>query len=247
MFHDGTSIVPFGFGGGLADRGTGLVHFPARSYSPELMRWLSRDPEFYLGGSLNLYSYCDNDPVNHRDPSGRKVEVCRRGTTEVPAIFQDAEHWWIRTDDAEAGMGGDPAVTGGVFPNSVITDHTGAGDMPGSECDPVEGVDEECVNEQMETNKIDWEGDRYGEWLGMYGPVNTCQHWVDEVLSNCSSDFGVNGDYSVETTEPEAYDKWYTPNVDTHYPDEPYTPAPPPLDYTPDPGQSELDGGELWQ
>ena len=241
--HNGSSVVPFGFGGALRDRSNGLVHFPARTYSPDLMRWLSRDPEFFQGGSSNLYAYAANDPVNRRDPTGRKVEICRRATDVVP--FDGAEHWWIRTANKEAGMTPDPVVTGGIFPNTVVSDHTGAGDMDDSTCDPVDNVDEECVESFMQTNKYSEKAGWYGDDLGMYGPVNTCQHWVDEVLSHCSSDFGVNGDYSVETSDPDAYDHWYNPDVPTHAP--PPETTTPPLDYTPDPGQSTLDGGSLWE
>jgi RHS repeat-associated protein len=250
VFHQGGSMVPYGFAGGLRDRHNGLVHFPARTYDPALMRWLSRDPLIFLGGSSNLYAYANNDPINFRDPSGQKVEVCRRPTSIVP--IPGAEHHWIRTSKREAGMGGDPAVRGGVLPNAVVIDHTGQGDIKTGEgaaqCDPVDDVDEDCVDRYLETNKIDGDGDRYGKWLGMYRPGNICQDFVDDVLSACSG-----GDYSIETDNPDAYDKFYGPDYRTHAPpsDSPSPdgslPETPVLDYTPDPGQSTLDNGALWE
>ena len=51
------------------DTAVGLYDFGARWYSPALHRWLNRDP---LGedGGLNLYVFCENDPVNKYDPNG---------------------------------------------------------------------------------------------------------------------------------------------------------------------------------
>ena len=51
------------------DRFIGLYDFGDRWYSITLRKWISRDP---LGedGGLNLYAFCDNDPVNKFDPNG---------------------------------------------------------------------------------------------------------------------------------------------------------------------------------
>ena len=47
----------------------GLYDFGERWYSVALRRWINRDP---LGedGGVNLYAFCDNDPVNTIDPNG---------------------------------------------------------------------------------------------------------------------------------------------------------------------------------
>lgn len=70
-------------------------------------------------------------------------------------------------------------------------------------------VDEECVANAIQTNS---EG--IGEKIGSWGFSGTCQDWVDDVLNACS-----DGEYSVETDDPEAYDNWYSPwFIDTHPP-----------------------------
>jgi RHS repeat-associated protein len=62
--------VPFGFAGGLHDRDTGLVRFGYRDYSPELGRFVAKDPIDFAGGDTNLYAYVMNDPINLTDRYG---------------------------------------------------------------------------------------------------------------------------------------------------------------------------------
>jgi RHS repeat-associated protein len=47
---------------------SGLIYFNARYYDPTLGRFLTEDPS-RKGG--NWYAYCDSEPVNRTDPSGR--------------------------------------------------------------------------------------------------------------------------------------------------------------------------------
>lgn len=67
---EGWEPVPFGFAGGLYDRGSALVRYGARDYYPEMARWAQRDPIGFDSGDGNLYSYVRHDPVNFIDPSG---------------------------------------------------------------------------------------------------------------------------------------------------------------------------------
>ncbi|MDD2710288.1 MAG: hypothetical protein PHV34_20080 [Verrucomicrobiae bacterium] len=65
-----TAKTPFLFAGREYDGETGLYHYRARAYSPDLGRFLQSDPIDFEGGDSNLYRYCGNNPVNWRDPSG---------------------------------------------------------------------------------------------------------------------------------------------------------------------------------
>ena len=61
---------PFGFAGGIYEPQTGLIRFGARDYDPVVGRWTAKDPIGFSGGSLNLYSYVNSDPVSRSDPTG---------------------------------------------------------------------------------------------------------------------------------------------------------------------------------
>jgi RHS repeat-associated protein len=67
--------TPFGYNGqdGVITDNNGLIYMRARYYSPELRRFVSKDPirgDISDLGSLNRYAYVGGDPVNLVDPSG---------------------------------------------------------------------------------------------------------------------------------------------------------------------------------
>lgn len=52
------------------DLATGLYYYRARYCSPELGRFISRDPMGYWAGDMNLCRYVGNSPANRTDPLG---------------------------------------------------------------------------------------------------------------------------------------------------------------------------------
>ncbi|MCA9582954.1 MAG: RHS repeat-associated core domain-containing protein, partial [Myxococcales bacterium] len=64
-----SSLHPFGFAGGIYDRGTGLVRFGARDYDSVTGRWTGKDP-IRLEGGVNLLAYVLNNPINATDATG---------------------------------------------------------------------------------------------------------------------------------------------------------------------------------
>ena len=66
---------PIRYRGYYYDDDTGLYYCNSRYYSPKWRRFISPDDTAYLDhesvNGLNLYCYCNNDPVNYADPSGR--------------------------------------------------------------------------------------------------------------------------------------------------------------------------------
>jgi len=73
---------PIRYRGYYYDQDTGLYYLNARYYSPEWRRFISPDDTAYLDpdsfNGLNLYCYCNNDPVNYADPSGHMPEWAQR-------------------------------------------------------------------------------------------------------------------------------------------------------------------------
>jgi RHS repeat-associated protein len=70
---DSTAGYPWRYTGQRVNSWTGLYHYKARAYSTVLGRFLQPDPIGY-GDGTNLHVYVLNDPINHKDPTGRTVE-----------------------------------------------------------------------------------------------------------------------------------------------------------------------------
>ncbi len=68
------NINPFRYRSYYYDTETGLYYLETRYYDPEIGRFISADSIEYLDpetiGGLNLFSYCNNNPVTYADPKG---------------------------------------------------------------------------------------------------------------------------------------------------------------------------------
>jgi RHS repeat-associated protein len=67
--ESGTVSNPFRFTGREKLSGSPLYHYRARTYDPDVGRFLSKDPSGMADGP-NAYAYVGNNPVNWIDPSG---------------------------------------------------------------------------------------------------------------------------------------------------------------------------------
>ena len=85
------SLNPFRFKGYVYDEESGLYYLTSRYYDPEIGRFLTPDnleqldPEKAAG--LNLYVYCNNDPVLFFDPEGEMGMAKVVGLTILFALF----------------------------------------------------------------------------------------------------------------------------------------------------------------
>jgi len=72
-------VNPIRYRGYYYDEDTKLYYLNSRYYNPEWRRFISPDNTAYLDpetpNGLNLYCYCNNDPVNYYDPSGYAWET----------------------------------------------------------------------------------------------------------------------------------------------------------------------------
>jgi len=78
------------------DDETGLVMYQLRAYSPELGRFISRDPIGERGG-VNLAAFCLNDSIDCFDQLGLDVNIVYRP-------FASSEHWLARWAWSKLGV-----------------------------------------------------------------------------------------------------------------------------------------------
>ncbi len=77
-FNNGNSdIMRFSFTGAPYFSEVGLYQMGARYYNPDIGRFITRDSyrgDIYRPWTRNLYTYCNNNPVNYVDPTGHSAE-----------------------------------------------------------------------------------------------------------------------------------------------------------------------------
>ena len=86
-FPDTTDTNPFRYCGEYFDAETGTYYLRARYYDPEIGRFTQQDSVLFTTRklasgyeyadplSLNLYTYCANNPILYCDPSGHALEI----------------------------------------------------------------------------------------------------------------------------------------------------------------------------
>jgi len=78
---------PFMYCGEYRDDETGLYYLRARYYDPAICRFIQQDAWDYINLddplSLNLYTYCVNNPILYIDPSGHSLKDTLHGMSEA--------------------------------------------------------------------------------------------------------------------------------------------------------------------
>ena len=91
------TLNPFRYRGYYYDTETGLYYLQTRYYDPEIGRFVAIDDAAYLApdtiGGLNLYSYCNNNPVMCVDPWGTAAETV--WNTAVLVTRFDSQGLWV--------------------------------------------------------------------------------------------------------------------------------------------------------
>ena len=127
----------------------GIYDYRHRVYHPKLGRFLQLDPKGFDAGDMNLFRYCDDDPVDRTDPTGLY-------TTSSLTSFGGGQWAWYnggiealalleRRLEQPAGNGGGGWGSGGTLKHGVHRSRKGAGArMEGDET----STDERSRNEQ---------------------------------------------------------------------------------------------------
>ena len=73
------SFNPYRYRGYIYDDETGLYYLRSRYYDPVIGRFINADDTAYIGItgtalSANLFSYCENNPINHTDYLGKWID-----------------------------------------------------------------------------------------------------------------------------------------------------------------------------
>ena len=79
--------IPYQFTGYEKDQETGLHYAEARYYDSWLSIFNSTDPMWYKYPHQSNYTYCSNNPLMYRDPTGRDGEITGNGTKEYPYVI----------------------------------------------------------------------------------------------------------------------------------------------------------------
>jgi len=116
-----TFTIPLGFAGGLHDGDTGLVRFGFRDYDPDSGRWTAKDPVQFASAEVELYSYCGNYPIGHRDRLGLY------GLGDAAADVQALGHWWGYESIVPGPYGNPDAPGAGTWNNICEGPQQGTG------------------------------------------------------------------------------------------------------------------------
>jgi RHS repeat-associated protein len=175
----GTITNNLRFPGQYYDGETGLAQNYFRDYNNRTGRYWEPDPIKH--SERDPYPYTFSNPQQYLDPAGLSVEVCCR-PAQIPGgnilHHLGVNHCWLKTGTKEAGMGpawgwlGWAPIPG--QPTKIVDESQEP--SSGKKCRPVSGVDEDCVNRELQIGKP----------TGAWGITNNCNTLANDIVKKCS-------------------------------------------------------------
>jgi len=179
---------PFKYAGqyGVMYEPGGLYYMRARYYDADTGRFISEDPSGFNGG-INLYAYCNSNPVNFVDPLGLCAEGGGVGSAILDVIFgtgtawageetKKQTGWWPNELDLLVpgyGNYGGPIRNGPASPIDLLDaayERHDIGYMAGD----LNGADERLLADlrQLPINPGEWGGQNAGFIHAVYGAIH---------------------------------------------------------------------------
>ncbi len=149
----------------------------ARYYNPLLGRFLQEDS--YHGDGLNLYTYCQNNPVMYYDPSGYKSSDCKQDTSgrgDEDAVNESAGE--INDDSVTVYRGTDRVAENMVYNETGLI------------------MSDDAIRTYRETGDINkaylHSQKTHEEWIKIWGDENTYVQAHGEFGTELSQSFGMD-------------------------------------------------------
>jgi len=97
--HVASSRTRYTYTGRERDPDTGLMYNRARSYDPQLGRFISEDPFGFQGGDINLYGYVGQSPMTMRDPLGLEgIWATSDLADAADSVIRRVQKWGVGLD-----------------------------------------------------------------------------------------------------------------------------------------------------
>ena len=181
----GTADNPIRYAGYQYDEESGLYYLNARYYDSITARFLSEDT--YTGQkndplSLNLYTYCENNPIIYDDPSGHKKKAAEGGTIIFSPVVD------IPKSNIQISLPTTPIYC--ELPAYDINDATGVltpstGGMPTKRTDQIQSLANNPVDYTV-LNHTFWNNPSYldAKWWQDYGKLQVARAVLKYEIEN---------------------------------------------------------------
>ena len=167
---------PFRYCGEYFDKENGSIYLRARYYNPKLGRFITQDP---INDGLNWYTYCNNSPLMHWDPSGMWMAGDEALSTAAQQYTQYyGEKWKLAYFFYKRAEGNGDKAEMQKYQNQMDTYHALAKDIRGKDA-------------KNEVAGIVWDIDHVSQ--GDYNNCGmACEMMVTEAVENNTKDVAPN-------------------------------------------------------